>query len=166
MDELGGWIPLIVNGGPATHGIESTVVAVRNGTIEILRPGPITEEMICGIGFQPMPADATTTLRSPGQLPSHYAPRTPLRLTADLVTLVTGENQRIGLLAWNRVEPSKFAAVRELSQTQDLREAAANLFRYLRELDDAKLDLIVAELVPNKDLGIAINDRLRRAAQQ
>jgi L-threonylcarbamoyladenylate synthase len=59
----------------------------------------------------------------------------------------------------------KFVAVRELSQTQNLREAAANLFRYLRELDELDVDLIVAERVPDQGLGAAIMDRLRRASR-
>jgi L-threonylcarbamoyladenylate synthase len=74
---------------------------------------------------------------------------------------------RVGLLAWNAVQlPERFGVVRSLSERQNLREAAASLFRYLRELDEAKLDLIVDELVPEEGLGIAINDRLRRAAQK
>ena len=69
------------------------------------------------------------------------------------------------MLAWNPVEPAKkFAAVRLLSERQDLREAAANLFRHLRELDQSALDLIVAERVPYRGLGAAILDRLERAS--
>ena len=60
--------------------------------------------------------------------------------------------------------PERFTAIRRLSETQDLREGAVNLFRYLRELDNADVDLIVAELVPENGLGVAINDRLRRAS--
>jgi tRNA threonylcarbamoyl adenosine modification protein (Sua5/YciO/YrdC/YwlC family) len=123
-----------------------------------------------GIGGPPMShrpaADATVPIRAPGQLPSHYAPDTPLRLIEN-VRFFSAElqNQRVGLLAWNAVESDEgFSAIRRLSETQDLREGAANLFKYLRELDDAGLDLIVAERVPEKGLGVAINDRLRRAA--
>jgi tRNA threonylcarbamoyl adenosine modification protein (Sua5/YciO/YrdC/YwlC family) len=124
-----------------------------------------------GMGLQPMShrpaADATTHLRSPGQLASHYAPRTPLRLIDDVRAFAPATVDRVGLLAWNAVQlPERFGVVRSLSERQNLREAAANLFRYLRELDEAKLDLIVAELVPEEGLGIAINDRLRRAAQK
>jgi len=136
-----------------------------------------------GIGFQPMSdrqdADATK-ISAPGQLPSHYAPKTPLRLIDDAKSLSPEENQRVALLAWNPISSSngnfavaaaagsrhslKFVAVRQLSESQDLREAAANLFRYLRELDALNADLIVAERVPDYGLGAAINDRLRRAA--
>ena len=103
--------------------------------------------------------------RSPGQLPSHYAPRTALRMVDDASTFSPAPSARVGFLAWNPVEkPGDYAVVRRLSDKHDLREAAANLFRYLRELDDAGLDLIVAERVPSKGLGVAINDRLERAA--
>jgi len=77
------------------------------------------------------------------------------------------KNQRVGLLAWNPVKSEKnFTIVRRLSGQQDLREAAANLFRYLRELDQSGLDFIVAERVPEVGLGAAIMDRLRRAAHR
>jgi L-threonylcarbamoyladenylate synthase len=77
------------------------------------------------------------------------------------------KNQRVALLAWGTVdEKMKFSAVRRLSEGQDLREAAANLFRYLRELDTLNLDFIAAERVPAQGLGAAILDRLSRAAQK
>jgi L-threonylcarbamoyladenylate synthase len=170
MDELGSRIPLILDAGPTTHGIESTVVAIRNGAVEILRPGPITEEELRrGIGSAPISprpvADTAAPLRSPGQLPSHYAPKTPLRLIDDTKSFVKQAGRRIGVLAWHPVPKTGFEAVRVLSEKQDLREAAANLFRYLRELDAMDLDLIMAERVPDQGLGLAINDRLGRAAR-
>ena len=176
LNELESRIPLIVDGGSTTHGVESTIVAVRDGQVEILRPGPVTKEDLCGIGCQPTeyrsglahrPAtDATAPIiRAPGQLPVHYAPKTPLRLINKADIFSPAENRRVGLLAWHRIGPAeRFAMTRLLSETQDLREAAANLFSYLRELDALDLDLIVAEQVPEEGLGRAINDRLRRAA--
>jgi L-threonylcarbamoyladenylate synthase len=183
LDDLSGRIPLIMNAGPTMHGIESTIVAVHGSKIDILRQGPITEEELRGIGFQPMSdrqdADATI-VRAPGQLPSHYAPKTPLRLIHKAESFPLGKNRRVGLLAWNAESKKgdlqiaqqrtgvpravKFAAVRWLSEKQDLREAATNLFRYLRELDALGLDLIVAERVPAHGLGAAILDRLERAS--
>jgi L-threonylcarbamoyladenylate synthase len=170
MDELGGRIPLIIDGGQTEHGIESTVVAVRGGKLDILRRGPITEEQLCGLGCQPISdrhdADATTGVRAPGQFPSHYAPETPLRVIDDAESFSPEETQRVGLLAWNPVKSErKFAAIRRLSEEKDLREAAANLFRYLRELDALGPDLIVAERVPALGLGAAILDRLERASR-
>jgi L-threonylcarbamoyladenylate synthase len=80
-------------------------------------------------------------------------------------SFVLAANYRVGLLAWNAAIPEgRFAAVRTLSERQDLREAAANLFRYLRELDELNHDLIVAERVPAQGLGAAILDRLERAS--
>jgi L-threonylcarbamoyladenylate synthase len=183
FDELDGRISLIIDAGPTEHGIESTIITVRDGGIEILRRGPITEEQLRGIGLQPtfhrqdtdaaslgahgfQPMDARVA--APGQLPSHYAPATPLRLIDNAETYSPPKNQRVGLLAWSGRVPSRagFVAVRNLSARQDLREAATNLFRHLRELDTLGLDLIVAERVPSGGLGAAIMDRLERASHR
>ena len=184
-DELDERIPLIVDAGPTAHGIESTIVAVLDGKIEILRRGPITEEQLRSMGFQPISdrqeANPTPHIRAPGQLPSHYAPKTPLRVIDNAESFSPDKDERIGLLAWNPVPRNgdlqiarrrtgdrrspKFTAIRRLSEKQDLREAAANLFRFLRELDQSGLDLIVAERVPLRGLGAAIMDRLQRAAR-
>jgi len=103
---------------------------------------------------------------APGQLPSHYAPATPLRLIDNVETYSPPKNQRVGFLAWSGRVPSRagFVAVRNLSERQDLREAATNLFRHLRELDTLGLDLIVAERIPSRGLAAAIMDRLERAS--
>ncbi|HEX4652820.1 MAG TPA: L-threonylcarbamoyladenylate synthase [Candidatus Udaeobacter sp.] len=175
VDELDGRIPLVIDGGPTQHGIESTIVAVSAGQIQILRRGPIAAEQLSEFGKVSVPA-AAQQISVPGQLPSHYAPKTPLRLVDNLESLALHKNQRVGLLAWSgalpRVASSRleirhakvFAAVRKLSEREDLREAAANLFRYLRELDGLGLDLIIAQRVPSRGLGAAIMDRLERAA--
>jgi len=164
LDDLKDQIPLIIDGGPTAHGIESTIVAIRAGGIHILRRGPITEDQLSEFGKIDNVASAEK-VSAPGQLPRHYAPKTQLRLMEDVNSFSPDKNQRVGLLAWNSIEPEKnFAAVRYLSERQDLREAAANLFRYLRELDVPNIDLIVAEQVPDRGLGAAIMDRLRRAA--
>ena len=166
FDELDGQIPLVVDGGPTTHGIESTIVAVRDGKIDILRRGPISEEDLSIFGEINV-ATAPAKINAPGQLPTHYAPKTPLQLIDDTKSFLASEKQRCALLAWNPVEnPKRFAATRRLSERQDLREAAANLFRYLRELDGLDVDLIVAERVPDRGLGAAIMDRLRRASHR
>lgn len=172
FDELQGRIPLIVDAGPAEHGIESTIVAVREGGIVILRRGPITDEQLSQ--FAPVSsATATAQISSPGQLPSHYMPVTPLRLIDNGEDFYPQKNQRVGLLSWSSALKNSvsshmeaFAAVRTLSDRGDLREAAANLFRYLRELDALGLNLIVAERVPFHGLGAAIMDRLERASHR
>jgi L-threonylcarbamoyladenylate synthase len=155
---------LIVDAGPSTHGIESTIVAVHDGKIDMLRRGPITSEQLSTFGEVNI-AKPTEKISAPGQLPSHYAPKTPLRIVDDLKSFES--NQRCALLAWNPIKnDDRFVAIRNLSEKQDLREAAANLFRDLRELDALDVDLIVAERVPDEGLGSAIMDRLRRAAAE
>jgi L-threonylcarbamoyladenylate synthase len=163
-EELDGLVPLIVDAGPTTHGLESTIIALRNGRIEILRRGPVTQEQLADFGEIAV-IGRTSHPEAPGQLPSHYAPRTPLVLVDDAATFICPAGKRCGLLAWNRPEQDEFAEVRRLSKRQDVVEAATNLFRYLRELDGQKLDLIIAEKVPDQGLGAAINDRLRRASK-
>ncbi len=164
QDELGGRIPLIVDAGPTAHGIESTIIAVHGGRIDVLRRGPITAEQLSIFGK--INIVTAEKVSAPGQLPSHYAPKTPLRLVEDFDSFSPKLNQRCALLAWNAIEnDERFIAIRNLSERKDLREAAANLFRYLRELDALDVDLIVAEPVPDQGLGAAIMDRLRRASQ-
>jgi L-threonylcarbamoyladenylate synthase len=167
LDELDGRIPLVIDGGPTEHGIESTIVALHGGKIDILRRGPITAEQLTEFAKIALFTPAKK-IYAPGQFPSHYAPKTPLRLIDNVESFSPEKNERVGLLAWDPQTEDrssfKFAAIRRLSEEQDLREAAANLFRYLRELDALSLGLIVAERVPSRGLGAAILDRLERAS--
>ena len=166
LDELEGRIPLIIDAGPTEHGLESTIITVQGGRIRILRRGPITAEQLSEFANVNTVA-STPKISSPGQLPSHYAPKTPLKLIDIGENYFPQRHGRVGLLAWRPIKSSqRFAAVRQLSQEQDTREAAANLFRYLRELDALGLNLIAAERVPSRGLGAAIMDRLERAAHR
>jgi L-threonylcarbamoyladenylate synthase len=163
-EELHDRIPLIVDGGATAHGIESTIVSVQESCVTILRQGPITREQLSEFAEICLTRKAARP-ESPGQLPSHYAPRTPLRIVQDISHFDVPEGKRCGALLWSSPRsPEAFADSRRFSSTNDLREAAANLFRNLREQDHADLDLIVAEAVPETGLGAAIMDRLRRAA--
>ncbi|HEY1583178.1 MAG TPA: L-threonylcarbamoyladenylate synthase [Chthoniobacterales bacterium] len=162
-EELSGRIPLIVDGGTTEHGIESTVIAPREGAIQLLRSGPITREELEKFGEVGRPVSGKT--ESPGQLPSHYRPQTPLEIADDITQISVPRGKRFGALLWSDKPFSEtFVESRRLSTTNDLREAGANFFRQLRELDHAGLDLIVAESLPEQGLGMAIMDRLRRAA--
>jgi L-threonylcarbamoyladenylate synthase len=181
LDELDGRIPLIVDAGPTEHGIESTIVAIRDGRIVVLRRGPITHEQLSEFA-ETVSITVAQGISAPGQLPSHYTPTTPLRLIDKAEVFAPQKGQRVGLLAWHPIPRKgdlqiaqrrtgdrrslKFAAVRSLSERRDLREAAANLFRYLHELDALDLDLIVAERIPSRGLGAAIMDRLERASHR
>lgn len=165
FDELQGRIPLVLEAGRTVHGVESTVVRVTpTGALEVLRPGPVTLEELREFGPVSVLAPvASTTPAAPGQLASHYAPRTPLRLLSALPTEARSE---LALLAFGpvEVEASGYRAVANLSTSGDLREAASRLFACLRELDACGAAEIVALRVPGEGLGRAINDRLERAA--
>ena len=167
LDELDGRIPLIIDAGPTEHGIESTIVTVQVGKIGILRRGPITAEELSEFADVSTVAPAQKIF-SPGQLRSHYAPKTPLRLIDNAEAYLPPKNQRVGFLGWSGRLQSRagFAAIRNLSARQDLREAATNLFRHVRELDALGLDLIVAQRIPSRGLGAAIMDRLKRASHR
>ena len=164
IDELDGLIPLVVDAGPTSHGLESTIIALRNDRIEVLRRGPITDEELAEFG-EVVFVGAISQPEAPGQLRSHYAPRTRLILVENEATFDPPPEKRCGLLSWKTKGDARFVEIRSLSERQDLTEAATKLFRLLRELDACDLDLIVAEQVPEEGLGAAINDRLRRAAQ-
>jgi L-threonylcarbamoyladenylate synthase len=164
MAELGGRIQLILDGGPTDFGVESTIVSLDGVRIKILRSGPVTKEDLSEFGEVVFEKRGGAPV-APGQLKSHYAPRTPLQLVGDARDFVPAYGQNCGLLAWNLSYPAQsFAAVEVLSRAQNLREAAANLFAALRRLDEAGLDFIIAEEVPEEGLGIAIMDRLRKAS--
>ncbi|MGE5194536.1 MAG: L-threonylcarbamoyladenylate synthase [Deltaproteobacteria bacterium] len=174
-EQLGDRIDLILDGGPCRVGIESTVLQLTEGRPVLLRPGGTTLEEIqkvVGEVFVPVAAPVGSPqegLASPGSLPQHYAPRTPLvvrgRETASVGERESAKGARVGLLAFRSGgDVSPFARVEVLSAEGDLHEAAANFFAALRRLDAAGLDLIVAELLPEAGLGRAVNDRLRRAA--
>jgi L-threonylcarbamoyladenylate synthase len=152
--ELDGRIPLVLDGGPCAHGIESTIVLVRDG-LHILRSGPVTRSDLAAFGKV---SGGVSGVPAPGGLASHYAPRTPL-----VIADAADASARAGLLAW-RSAGAGFARVERLSERQDLREAAANLYGAMRRLDAAGLDLIVAEPVPEDGLGVAIMERLRKAS--
>ena len=163
-NELDGRIPLIVDAGLTEHGIESTIIAIRNGKIEILRRGPITSDQLSPFAKISVVA-SREKISAPGQLASHYAPRTPLELIDDVKSFSPKPNQRCALLAWKPIKKDeRFIAIHNLSERKDVREAAANLFRYLRDLDALGADVIVAERVPPQGLGAAIMDRLQRAS--
>ena len=160
-DGLEGRIPLIVDGGPCVVGIESTIVAVEGERLRILRAGPITPDDLAPFGEVEF-VTASATPNAPGQLKSHYAPRTRLLLLS--VGTHVRYTDRTGYLQFQGSAVSRFYRTEVLSPTGDLREAAATLFAKLRRLDEAGLHTILAETIPEHGLGIAIMDRLRKAS--
>lgn len=155
--DLGSEIDLILDGGRCPVGVESTVVEFLDGP-RLLRPGGIARrEIEAVLGAALSEPAGTGPLRSPGMLKSHYAPRAHLRLEA--LELREGEAG----LDFGGIF-GEGGNVRDLSPSRDLKEAAGNLFSYLRELDARNPDCIAVAPIPDEGLGEAINDRLRRAA--
>jgi L-threonylcarbamoyladenylate synthase len=161
-DQIGKQIDMILDGGSCDIGVESTVLDLSETEPLLLRPGGLPlEEIEKVIGKIQL---KTTSLQphSPGQLLHHYAPRTPIKLLEkESFSSVSG---RAGLLAFSqRPKEGSFQKIEVLSSRGDLQEAAANLFACLHRLDEAGLDMIYAEAVPDTGLGRAIMDRLRKA---
>jgi L-threonylcarbamoyladenylate synthase len=157
--DLDGRIDLILDGGPTSVGVESTIVSFLGPPI-LLRPGGLPREAIARVlGHDLAEAEpaADNTPLAPGMLTSHYAPRAPVRLNA--IDVRPGE----ALLAFGRAAPGAERTL-NLSPTGDLVEAAANLFSHLRTLDASGASGIAVMSIPNEELGEAINDRLMRAA--
>ncbi len=164
--DLAGRIDLIVDGGAVPVGVESTIIGCFEAPI-LLRPGGLPRETIERVIGRPLMGVTENTATeaaaplAPGMLASHYAPRCTVRLNAEQV--YPGE----ALLAFGPIDISGATAahaVMNLSPRGDLTEAAANLFGYLRALDQTGARTIAVMPVPHHDLGEAINDRLRRAA--
>ena len=160
LSDLGGRIDLIIDGGPAPMGLESTIIACVDEP-RLLRPGALSRAEIERVVHvhDPPDASADAEVLAPGQLASHYAPRAALRL--DATNVETGE----ALLAFGKAPiPGAPVMALNLSQRGDLIEAAARLFSHLRTLDACGAKRIAVMRIPEEGLGEAINDRLRRAA--
>jgi L-threonylcarbamoyladenylate synthase len=158
--ELGARVALILDGGACPVGLESTILDLTGPVPVLLRPGGVTLETLQEVfGAIATPATGETTPRAPGSLPSHYAPSLKLRLG------VREARPGEALLAFGpEAPPPGFAEVLWLSRTGDPTEAAANLFAMLRQLDRPAFAGIAVTPIPERGLGRAINDRLRRAA--
>jgi L-threonylcarbamoyladenylate synthase len=175
-DQLQGKIPYILDGGPCTIGVESTIVGFDKGQTVLYRLGGLALEAIESvIGPIQVELNQSSNPAAPGMLKTHYAPGKPLlgsaRWTASEGQWIidggreTAAGKRIGVLTFKRrADLPEHVLQLALSETGDLAEAARNLFAALRSLDQADIELILAESVPEEGLGRAINDRLRRAA--
>lgn len=168
--QLGGAVAYILDGGPSHIGIESTIIGVEDGICTVYRLGGITvEELQQVAGYVQLALQTgdspAAKPQAPGQLTSHYAPRTLLVLGTVAGPLAQYSGKRIGVIGMAiGLASTADLIVEDLSPTGDLAQAAQNLFAALRRLDGLSLDVIIAQPVPDKGLGRAINDRLRRAA--
>ncbi len=179
MKELGGRIPLIVDGGACSEGLESTIISIepREGKKPLFylhRAGPVTKEMLQDFGkVEKVRQKAGDLPHAPGQLPSHYAPVTPLRILENPRDFKPEPGRKYGLLSYRGEPDDAFVRCHAWEQVEalspgsgKLAEAAIRLFYAMRVLDEAGLDEIIAEPLSEKGLGLAIMDRLRRAASR
>lgn len=154
VEETGPSASVALDGGDCTVGLESTVVSLLGDRPRLLRPGSVTRSDLEAV-IGPLDADAREGHRSPGRLTLHYAPDAPVRIEAEEARpgeILLGFGPGVGEARWS------------LSATGDLTEAAARLFRLLREADREHPTTIAVSPIPDRGLGEAINDRLRRAA--
>ncbi|UZD24622.1 L-threonylcarbamoyladenylate synthase [Algoriphagus halophytocola] len=168
--QLGDKIPYILDGGACKVGLESTIVGMEGEDVVIYRLGGLeVSEIEQVVGSVKIQDHSSSNPQSPGLLESHYAPRKPFLLgnLQELISRCRYEQRDFAVLSFDQ-EFQELPKERQiaLSPTGDLREAAANLFAAMRKLDQSDAAVILAEKMPAKGLGLAINDRLKRAAAQ
>jgi L-threonylcarbamoyladenylate synthase len=164
-DQLGDEIPYILDGGPCTVGIESTIIGFENAEPVVYRIGGLKiEEIENLVGPVKIMTHSSSNPKAPGQLKSHYAPRKKVLIGKfeDLLQLYPAHST--GILSFTKDFHSPYQFI--LSRNASLNEAAQNLFKALRLFDEMPIDFILTELLPEEGLGRAINDRLRRAAAE
>lgn len=149
---LDGRIDAVLDGGPCERGLESTIVALRDNGWQLLRAGPVPERDLIALLAAPLPV-TTAAIEAPGQLAQHYSPGKPVRLTA---TDAAADEFLIGF--------GGIAGDCNLSPGGDLAEAAARLYACLHAAAESPLPRVAVAPIPHEDIGLAINDRLRRAA--
>ena len=161
-DDLGQKIALILDSGPSEVGLESTIVKVQGDAVLLLRPGGLAAEDIeAVIGNKLERIDQRAAIQAPGMMASHYAPSAVVRLNVHEVR----EGEALLAFGPERARGAELAATSlNLSETGNLREAAANLFDFMKRLDGSVSAVIAVEPIPFNGLGEAINDRLVRAA--
>ena len=168
FDQLGDQVPYILDGGPSRVGLESTIVGFEDNQAIIYRKGGTSVEVIESlIGPVAIRPHSSSNPQAPGMLKSHYAPKAGLIIGNIEEEVAKYSHKRIGTISfYKKIKGIPTGQQIILSQKQDLKEAAFRLFAGMRQLDQMALDVIIAELVPEKGLGRAINDRLRRAAAE
>ena len=167
---LGGKIDAVLDGGPAKVGVESTVISLMDEQPALLRPGGLPPEEIESVTgplrrVTPDAEKPDAAQPAPGMLSRHYAPVTQLTLVPFGTDIPVPPSGSSGLLTWGASSvPAGYAAVERLAKDECLSTCAANLFAAMRSLDSQNLDAIIAVGFPDRGLGIAMNDRLSRAA--
>jgi L-threonylcarbamoyladenylate synthase len=167
--QLGGKVDYILDGGPSSVGLESTIIGIEDNTVCIYRLGGLVlEEIEEVVGKLELRINNSSDPKAPGQLKNHYAPKKPLYLVGNPAELIDkNPDKKITVLTFgDKSYPGSGMQLLNLSKTRDLKEAALNLFSYLRLADENDTDMVICEKLPDEGLGKAINDRLRRASVQ
>jgi L-threonylcarbamoyladenylate synthase len=167
-EELGEAVDLVLDGGPCAVGLESTIVDLSGDAPAVLRPGAVTAEALDAALGAPVPLRTGGPVRSPGQFPSHYAPRAAVEMASEAevgarVAALVARGLRTGVMAV-RAPADLPAAATWLPLPADLADMARVLYARLRAVDRLGLDAVVVVAPPEPGLGEAISDRLRRAA--
>ena len=162
-------LKLILDGGSCQEGIESTIIGFGDHGAILYREGSCSiaeiEKITGKLGIPPANSDKP---QAPGMLRKHYAPQTPLIVTTNYKKeLEKHRDKRVGVVTFRSVQNERENTIYKfLSENESLKEAAANLYATLIDLDAMNLDLIIAGYLPNTDLGSTINDRLERASSK
>lgn len=167
--DLGDSVDLVIDGGPCEVGVESTIVEFAGSEVTILRPGGVSPKEIARVLGRRARATVRGPVRAPGMLASHYAPATPLELCAPDEAALRGAElvstgARVGALSLAGTEVPGAVMVRDAGG--EMAVFARSLYRWLRQADAEGLDVLVVALPPDEGLGVAIRDRLRRAAHR
>lgn len=168
-DDLGDAVDFVLDGGPCAVGVESTIVDVTGEQPAILRPGGVSREAMEAVLGHDVPVRAEVTVRAPGQHLSHYAPRAQVVLVEaaaipDTAHALLAVGRRVGVLLPAEETESLADDITVLPVPRSLEDYAHALFRLLREFDERGCDVIVASVPPATGIGLAIADRLQRAA--
>ncbi|MCG9880421.1 MAG: threonylcarbamoyl-AMP synthase [Bacteroidia bacterium] len=166
--QLGYAIAAVLDGGNCHVGLESTIISFAEGRPKLLRLGGLSLEKIEHVLNQTL--DKTMLInnenpQAPGMLSRHYAPKTPLYIDAAVNHLKEAQYNEMAFIGFSQKHPKILGSNQIiLSPKGDYAEAAQNLFAAIRKADALQMKLIIAELLPEENLGLAINDRLKRAA--
>jgi L-threonylcarbamoyladenylate synthase len=169
LNYFGEALDVILDGGECEKGLESTIIGFENNLPILYRLGSISlEEIEKTVGKLRITTNDDKSPNSPGMLSRHYAPITDTYLTNNISELLKSfEGKKIGLLVFkNHIQNNNIAHQEVLSKSGDFNEAAKNLYAAMHRLDENKLDVILAERLPDKGLGKTINDKLERATKK
>lgn len=164
-DQLGEKVDYILDGGPCSIGVESTIISFTNSTPKILRLGGLgAEEIEQTIGKVDIQTHSNSKPQAPGMLSSHYSPGVEIKVGNITELIPENIGKKIGIISFKKPFPDYLNSV--LAPSGNLSEAAQNLFKSLRWMGNQQVDIILTEFVPDHGLGRAINDRLKRASSK